>query len=38
LGCVPCTKPVTDLNVPERAGRGTDKEGLMERLRALGYF
>ncbi|MCL6642676.1 MAG: phosphoadenosine phosphosulfate reductase family protein [Candidatus Bipolaricaulota bacterium] len=38
LGCVPCTKPVSDLSVPERAGRGTDKEGLMERLRALGYF
>jgi len=38
LGCVPCTKPVSDRSVPERAGRGTDKEGLMERLRALGYF
>lgn len=38
LGCVPCTKPVHDEGGPERAGRGTDKEGLMERLRALGYF
>lgn len=38
LGCVPCTKPVHDDRGPERAGRGTDKEGLMERLRALGYF
>lgn len=37
LGCVPCTKP-HDKRGPERAGRGTDKEGLMERLRALGYF
>lgn len=37
LGCVPCTRPM-DESGPERGGRGTDKEGLMERLRALGYF
>lgn len=38
LGCLPCTKPLEDFSGPERGGRGTDKEGMMERLRALGYF
>ncbi len=38
LGCRPCTKPLADWSGPERGGRGTDKEGVMERLRALGYF
>lgn len=38
LGCLPCTKPMSDSAGPERGGRGTDKEGMMERLRALGYF
>jgi phosphoadenosine phosphosulfate reductase len=36
LGCMPCTKPLTD--GPERGGRGGEKEVLMKRLRALGYF
>jgi phosphoadenosine phosphosulfate reductase len=38
LGVCRAPSPSTDRSVPERAGRGTDKEGLMERLRALGYF
>ena len=38
LGEAPFTKPVKDRGLPERAGREKDKEKIMERLRALGYF
>lgn len=38
LGEAPFTKPVKDWTLPERAGREKDKEKIMERLRALGYF
>ena len=38
LGEAPFTKPVKDKSLPERAGREKDKEKIMERLRALGYF
>lgn len=38
LGEAPFTKPVKDKGLPERAGREKDKEKIMERLRALGYF
>jgi hypothetical protein len=34
---VPCTKP-SPPDGPERAGRSQDKEEIMARLRALGYF
>jgi phosphoadenosine phosphosulfate reductase len=37
VGCVPCTKP-SPPDGPERAGRSQDKEEIMARLRALGYF
>jgi phosphoadenosine phosphosulfate reductase len=32
------TKPVLNPNAPERSGRERDKEEIMKRLRALGYF
>ncbi|MCH7952202.1 phosphoadenosine phosphosulfate reductase family protein [Patescibacteria group bacterium] len=32
------TKPVKDTKSPERSGREKEKEKIMERLRALGYF
>lgn len=38
IGEKPFTKPVKDKKAPERAGREKDKEKIMERLRALGYF
>jgi phosphoadenosine phosphosulfate reductase len=38
LGEKEFTKPVINSNLPERAGREKDKEKIMERLRALGYF
>lgn len=38
IGEKPFTKPVEDSKAPERAGREKDKEKIMERLRALGYF
>jgi phosphoadenosine phosphosulfate reductase len=37
LGCEPCTKP-TPKGGAERSGRSQDKEEIMERLRALGYW
>jgi phosphoadenosine phosphosulfate reductase len=37
IGCMPCTEPIPDEG-PERSGRGQEKEALMGRLRALGYF
>ena len=37
IGCAPCTKPAPP-GAPERAGRAQDKERIMERLRALGYY
>jgi len=37
IGCEPCTKPAKE-GFPERGGRAQDKEEIMERLRALGYF
>lgn len=37
LGCEPCTKPTPEEG-PERSGRSQDKEKIMERLRALGYW
>ncbi|MBI3460451.1 phosphoadenosine phosphosulfate reductase family protein, partial [Candidatus Acetothermia bacterium] len=37
IGCMPCTEPIPDEG-PERSGRGREKEELMGRLRALGYF
>lgn len=37
IGCIPCTEPIPDEG-PERSGRGREKEELMGRLRALGYF
>jgi phosphoadenylyl-sulfate reductase (thioredoxin) len=37
IGCMPCTEPIPDEG-PERSGRGHEKEALMGRLRALGYF
>ncbi len=37
LGCAPCTKP-TSKDGAERSGRSQDKEKIMERLRALGYW
>jgi phosphoadenosine phosphosulfate reductase len=37
LGCEPCTKP-TPKDGTERSGRAQDKEEIMARLRALGYF
>lgn len=37
IGCEPCTKPTKE-GSPERGGRAQDKEEIMERLRALGYF
>jgi 3'-phosphoadenosine 5'-phosphosulfate sulfotransferase (PAPS reductase)/FAD synthetase len=38
IGEKPFTKPVREAGDPERAGREKDKEKIMERLRALGYF
>ncbi len=38
LGEKDFTKPVKGKHLPERAGREKDKEKIMERLRALGYF
>lgn len=38
LGEKDFTKPVKGKNLHERAGREKDKEGIMSRLRALGYF
>ncbi len=38
LGEAPFTKPVDDPNAPERAGRETTKEKVMQRLRKLGYW
>lgn len=37
LGCEPCTKLGT-AGGPERAGRDQNKEEIMKRLRAMGYF
>lgn len=37
LGCEPCTK-LGVAGGPERAGRDQNKEELMKRLRAMGYF
>jgi phosphoadenosine phosphosulfate reductase len=37
IGCTPCTEPNPEKKV-ERAGRAKDKEEIMRRLRALGYF
>ncbi len=37
IGCAPCTKP-SPPDAPERSGRAQDKEKIMERLRALGYW
>jgi phosphoadenosine phosphosulfate reductase len=37
LGCEPCTKPTPEGGT-ERSGRSQDKEKIMERLRALGYW
>ena len=38
LGEAPFTQPVDDPNAPERAGRETTKEKVMQRLRKLGYW
>jgi len=38
IGEEPFTKPVEDETAGERAGREKEKEKIMERLRALGYF
>ena len=38
LGEKEFTKPVKSKDSPERGGRETDKEKIMQRLRALGYF
>lgn len=38
LGEKEFTKPVSDPNAPERAGRHKDKEKIMGKLRDLGYF
>lgn len=41
LGCWPCTTPLSDAEysvLGERGGRCQDKEGIMERLRVLGYM
>jgi phosphoadenosine phosphosulfate reductase len=37
LGCEPCIKP-TPKDGAERSGRSQDKEEIMARLRALGYW
>lgn len=37
IGCAPCTKPAPP-DALERAGRAQDKEEIMDRLRALGYW
>lgn len=37
IGCAPCTKPAPP-DAPERSGRAQDKEKIMKRLRALGYW
>jgi phosphoadenosine phosphosulfate reductase len=37
LGCEPCTK-LGIAGAPERAGRDQNKEEIMKRLRAMGYF
>jgi len=37
IGCEPCTEPTPE-GGRERDGRAQDKEKIMERLRALGYF
>jgi phosphoadenosine phosphosulfate reductase len=37
LGCEPCTK-LGGSSGPERAGRDQNKEEIMKRLRAMGYF
>lgn len=37
LGCEPCTRP-TPKDGAERSGRAQDKEKIMARLRALGYW
>lgn len=37
VGCAPCTQPTTT-DAPERSGRAQDKEEIMGRLRALGYW
>jgi phosphoadenosine phosphosulfate reductase len=37
IGCRPCTKPTGDKG-PERGGRSQDKEQIMAKLRALGYW
>jgi len=37
IGCAPCTIPASP-EAEERAGRARDKEEIMKRLRALGYW
>jgi phosphoadenosine phosphosulfate reductase len=37
VGCAPCTQPAPP-DAPERSGRAQDKEEIMGRLRALGYW
>ncbi|MFQ6136361.1 MAG: phosphoadenosine phosphosulfate reductase family protein [Candidatus Hydrothermarchaeales archaeon] len=37
IGCKPCTEPTPEGGT-ERSGRAQDKEEIMERLRALGYW
>ena len=37
IGCRPCTRPNPERKA-ERAGRAKDKEEIMRKLRALGYF
>ncbi len=38
IGARPFTKPVEDEKMKERSGREEEKEKIMKRLRALGYF
>ncbi len=38
IGCMPCTKKVSDPKAPERTGRSLAKEEIMAKLRGLGYF
>lgn len=37
LGCIHCTEKNLDPNAHERAGRGLVREGVMQKLRELGY-
>lgn len=38
IGCIYCTQPVMDDELPEREGRDRDKEIILKRLRELGYY